>query len=197
MKVLFGVTATICSILALLHWAGIFVVGLSLYCGFIGILVAGALPNVRYGAGCFGLVLITVLTTLLDLGMPVIVSLRGVLGASAVGISYIAPLVYRSRWRAWSAALAIYVCWLLFLSRAPWDPRKPFWRAYDSIEFGMTPTEVEEQFRQQFGDRLPDRRHAVNRWWFYLDSNDGRYNAEFIEIIFIDGRVVDANYLPD
>ncbi len=197
LKTAFAALTGVAAFLALAHWTEIVVAALAFACFLAGLVLRLAGPRVHGIAFFAGLGLIALLTTLLDCVIPMIASLRGVLGAFAVAISFAAPLLLGSQRKRRTAVLAVYFVWLLFLTRGEWDPRKPFWRFYCSIERGMTQEQVDGQLRWQFTGDLPTRQYVADEWQFCLDPNDGRYNSEIIWIVFRNGRVTEAHYSSD
>lgn len=197
LKTAFAALTGIAAFLALAHWTHFIVAALAFACFLAGLAFRFAGPSVGGIACLAGLGLIALLTTLVDGVIPVIASLRGVLGAFAIAFSFAAPLLLGSHRKRRAAALAVHFAWLLFLTRGAWDPRKPFWRFYSSIERGMTQEQVDEQLRRQFTGRLPQGRYVEDQWYYCLDPNDGRYNAEIIWVVFRNGRVTEAHYSPD
>jgi hypothetical protein len=197
LKTVLAAMAGICAVLALLQEAGIFVISLAFFWFLVGLLFVPAKPRVRTVAVCLGLGVIAGITALLDLAVPIVVSIRSALASFAVGFSFAVPLIRGPCWSARAAALATYLVWLLLLPHASWDPRKPFWRAYGSIEKGMTRQEVEELLRRQFDGRVPDHKYDARHWFFYLNSNNGRYDSEIIAVDISKGRVENVAYWPD
>ena len=111
---------------------------------------------------------------------------------------------------------------LLALYFVTLSPVKPFTQFYLDITHGMTIQEVQSRLNQRFpkGGRFPqpesqllDEHQGVleninpkekgflavpNQCLNYiLDLNDGRYNAEVVNVYFKNGEVVGMEYLPD
>ncbi|WP_427160748.1 hypothetical protein ACQFX9_03645 [Aliinostoc sp. HNIBRCY26] len=113
--------------------------------------------------------------------------------------------------------LSLFALYFITLS-----PVKPFTQFYLDIKHGMTIQEVQTRFNQRFPkdgrfpqpeSQLLDESHGVlenidpkakgflalpdQLLNYILDPNDGRYNAELVNVYFKDGKVVGMEYLPD
>ncbi|ALF55601.1 hypothetical protein ACX27_26585 [Nostoc piscinale CENA21] len=107
--------------------------------------------------------------------------------------------------------LSIFALYFVTLS-----PVKPFMQFYSDIKHGMTIPEVQSRFNQRFpkGGRFPqplgefiggnedvlEKTDPVvydQHLNYILDPNDGRYNAEVVNVYFKDGKVLEVKYSGD
>jgi len=82
------------------------------------------------------------------------------------------------------------------------SPIKPYKRFFSAINEGMIEVEVMAVLHQEFpqGGRFPVpvlRSDETNRLMFFLDPNQGAYNAEGIFVTLRNGKVVAKEYSPD
>lgn len=189
--------AAVCVLLAVLRWAGVAVMVIALIAFFVGKMLARSDEHGRTVGMALVIGFVAFCITFLDLMFPLIVSLPSVIGAFMIGLSFAVPVLNGPRRVRRVGLLALFLAWLVFLSHAPWDPRKPFMRAYRHIRPGMTQLEVEQQFRREYPNELPAHRYTDTHWFFFCDLSDGRFNAEIISVEFSNGQVINAQYEPD
>ncbi len=81
------------------------------------------------------------------------------------------------------------------------EQARGFHRFYDDIEKGMSVAQVEQLFRDTYPDADQDGWPVMSQneggYWFTLDPRSGRYNSEFIHVVFKGGVVFSKKYLPD
>src|SRR4030042_4905189 len=80
--------------------------------------------------------------------------------------------------------------------------RKPFMRFYDSLQVGMSETQIGKLLAENFPDG-GKYKHPVTYGYgsdniqFILDPNDGRYNAESIILLMRNGKLTAKTYSAD
>lgn len=144
------------------------------------------------------------LALLLNLVFPLLWEPAAIARAVAFSMPLTLPYLLREQTLpAWSIAMLGFMALLAVSTiHSHSDPRGPYYKAYLSVMPGMTVDEVRRAFRDTMGDSQPDGflfEHTADSdvIWTTLDDNDGRYNAELIEIRLKDDRVVSKRYLPD
>jgi hypothetical protein len=137
-----------------------------------------------------------------DMSFNVAESIEAVAGALLLGLIAAAPLFLRQRiaMNRMLVAVVIYglfAGWIAAQRRIDWNMQVPFLRAYSQIHPGMSEEQVESVMNREFRGKRPILR--IDRWGlqYSLDPDDGRYNAEFIIIHMIGGKVTSTEYLFD
>lgn len=153
----------------------------------------------------FGVVIVTAYL-FLCLGLATLVD--EVLGVSSspwfyvLAIGLLLPAVLPA-WRGRFALLGAlgYIAVLVLLPCVSLTPRKPFRQFYSAISNDMTQRDVREALARRFPSRGRFARpveHADDvQVSFQLDPSSGWYNAEFVVVTMVDGKVVAKEYLPD
>jgi hypothetical protein len=118
------------------------------------------------------------------------------------GLIAMAPLMIVRRMRVAELLIAIavygvFTAWLVAQPRIAWNMRTGFLRAYSQIRTGMRVDEVEAILSREFPGRRPSPRVCVWGIQYTLDSDDGRFNAEFILVEIANGNVTAVEYLDD
>lgn len=108
----------------------------------------------------------------------------------------------RRRSRTAAAMGVVFVAAIVGLHYLDLTPKKPYRRFYFAVHDGMTRADVFDALHREFpdGGRFPVPtvygEDAVSLI-FGLDPNDGRWNAEDVEIWFSEGRVSGKDYRGD
>ncbi len=119
-----------------------------------------------------------------------------------IAVGLLLPAVLPA-WRERLARLAalVYLAVLVLLAFVSLAPRKPFRQFYEAIDSGMTPDQVRAEPGRRFRLDGPFARPVEDArdesLWFQLDPNQGAYNAEFVVVYMVQGKVAAKEFLPD
>lgn len=137
----------------------------------------------------------------------------------------LAPIVLFNRSRLNIGIMAVLFVGLLFLYAAPWHTRKPFLRDFAKLEIGMTRDEVlaimdgymtgtnlppipgappEGGTMSVLGSDMvlelettPEGAIGVKDSIVFRHSDKAAFNADWGVVRFVDGRVIETEFLPD
>jgi uncharacterized membrane protein (UPF0136 family) len=155
---------------------------LTLLCNLVGALML---------AGIGGLYLV------LDKGAAVSLYPIAITFFCALGLVASLPLLYGRR-RAVQVALPVLIVLLaLAVQFVNWDSRKPFMRALDRIEVGMTVEQVDALMAGYM--RSPAQSGTVGdaNTISFRHTNEGWGNSDIGLVSFVDGHVASREFLPD
>jgi hypothetical protein len=192
---------TICLVILLNSLVATSLVLAATPCGYRGVLMQQS-GQVIDSLLLAALVAIGTAFALSDMSFNVAESTESLVAVLLLGLIAAAPLFLRQQiaMRRMLVAIAVYAVfagWIAAQRHIDWNMQVPFRRAYSQIHAGMSGEQVESVMNREFRGKRPIAR--IDRWGvqYSLDPDDGRYNAEFIIIHMIDGKVSSTEYLFD
>jgi hypothetical protein len=147
----------------------------------------------------------------LGLGLAVSVYVTFVVVYAAFWVLVGALLLARRPRREKALILVLCAVVLLSVRFVDWNSRKPFLRDFDRVKVGMTESQVDQimhGYMKEYGGGPPpslrayepqfdEQGNIVTGWVTYRHTDEGWGNADWGEITFEDGRVVEKRFLPD
>ena len=116
-----------------------------------------------------------------------------------LGMTFSIPLLFgMPAWKHRLAIVGIVLCCYALLYAFPTNSRKEILKIYAKVKTGMAVGDVEDLFSAYSTDarREPDYNGRLQ----YLHAPDdptGKYNADVIDITFVDGKMTKKEFLPD
>lgn len=104
-------------------------------------------------------------------------------------------LLWRAPWRVKLALLSTFLLLILVVRNIEWNSRKPFLRALDQVQPGMTTEQMDSAMRGF--ERGPQAGISDYGTVSFRHTEEGWGNADIGLVTFRDGRVVKVEYLPD
>ena len=107
-------------------------------------------------------------------------------------------IAYGRRSRAVRIALPLLVIALLLsVSLINWNTRKPFLRAFNQIESGMTVDQVDRIMASYMRGPAGAGSLSESGTVVYRHTNEGWGNSDIGLVLFADGHVTEREFLPD
>jgi hypothetical protein len=104
-------------------------------------------------------------------------------------------LLWRAPWRTKLALISTFLLLILLVRNFEWNTRKPFLRAMNTVQMGMTPAQVDAAMRGFM--RGPAQGISEYGTVVYRHTDEGWGNADIGLITFGDGQVAKVEYSPD